>query len=279
MPDSDITSWFPLLGWSRLPNFGHVLNIDNYDDFSKNYFTGYQLNRLKKNLFITLTGRYQAFNLRIMGAKGTGKTSFFYYLKMLIKHEPELVDRIKPFIYIFHANNSVADDSVIEKYILEYILDAWIKFYETNGFNDLVNSYKELDIPLKEKTNKLKEYYKNNRSKFDKLFIFIIDDVDKVKKEEHVVEIAEHVFRHLEIDSVKKWLVIREPTYKHYKSESMTDLNSKFPKVIEFPFTSLYTVINHRIESMGGKNPFSDDMCEIVEDIRERFKARTWTFK
>jgi len=72
--------WLNILNWKTCPIFGNVHIIEDYASFMENYYLSREIERFKRNMLTTLTGGFEQHNIRIMGRRGCGKTSFIYYL-------------------------------------------------------------------------------------------------------------------------------------------------------------------------------------------------------
>lgn len=120
---------------------------------------------------------------------------------------------------------------------------------------------------MKEKLNILTDYFKSNKKIFSKVLIFVIDDSDLMKGKD-LLDITFQVIKNLEVNSVKKWLVIREITYDGYDSETRSHVDGFFPDRKDFPYVPLYEIVRHRLLNTSGqrncKNPFSIPLCNTV---------------
>ena len=263
-PTCTIESWFQVLSWVNLPNFGPCHTIKEYKRFINNYFFSNELDKFSKNILLTLTGGFEQQNKRLIGRPGCGKTSFIYYFKNEAKRgKNNLLSGY--YFFIFHANRATGKEK--EKVIQEYILTAWRKYYRTCNLLDVYNRIDQQDIGTKGKINILTDHYKKNRDKFKKLMIFVIDDADLLTNEE-VKDITYYVLRNLALTDVKKWLVIRESTYNGYDIETRGLIDAFFPDRNNFPEIPLYEIIKYRIEhsseGTNPKNPFSEGLCIAV---------------
>jgi len=260
-----IDSWFPILKWTKLPNFGPCNTIDSYQEFFKHYFISQELCRFKTNLLATLTGEFEQQNIRLMGRPGCGKTSFVYYLiKEAMNSSGGALSRY--FIHIFHANRAAGAE--VEKTVMDYILTAWERYYATCGKGDVFYRISSQKLTVKDKINTLVDYYKAKKTEFSRLMIFVIDDADLLSNDE-VREVVKAVLRNLALSVVKKWLVIREVTYNGYDVETRRLVDAFFSDRRLFPQISLFDIICHRIRNVAvpGSNekiPFSEDLCFFV---------------
>jgi len=128
-------------------------------------------------------------------------------------------------------------------------------------------SIESQSISLKDKLNMLSDYFQQNRAKFKRILIFVIDDADLLENAE-VRDIVLSVLRNLALGGVKKWLVIREGTYNGYDIETRNLVDAFFPDRRIAPETSLFDIVKYRIEkgsnSTEPKNPYSEEICYLV---------------
>lgn len=264
-----LKNWFPILDWGKRPNLGLCHNIDNYDLFCSNYYDGEDVKRCRMTLLSTLTGgHHEQLNRRILGQPGSGKTTFIY---SLIKgaqsgHIEELQDH---YFYVFHVNRASAD---IDNIVQEHVFDAWRGYFSACGQNTSFTRIYEQRISNRDKLNKLMGHVRSHRTLFKKLFIFVLDDTDLLDSDQ-LSAVARSVMIHIELASVKKWIVIRESTYTGYDQAAQFLINSFFPDQTIFPRIPLYDIINHRImhtsEGASPKNPFSPKLCDVVQKLHE----------
>lgn len=266
-----IKSWYEVLNWPSLPNFGDCHTITELSRFRENYALTADITRLKHNLLETLTGKFEMQYLRIMGEPGAGKTSFLYSLiKDGAGEDKQNEKLLRQFVFhIFHVNR--ADSEHYVEIIQKEVRSAWKQYYEAIGFNDIYLSItSKKSSSIKEQLNDLTDYYKHNKAKFaEKVLIFVIDDVDLLPGSQ-LVEIATTVIKNLEVRSVKKWLVIRNETFAEYTGDSKTIVSSFFPEHHQFPNVPLYEIIEYRIKSLtknSGSNPFSRALCHTVTKL------------
>jgi GTPase SAR1 family protein len=264
-----IDLWYPILGWEKRPNFGNCHTMQDLEEFSNNYKETYDLNKFRKNLLENLTGQFEQINIRILGNPGSGKTSFIY---SLLKNLAENGDRRlleKYIFYVFHVNRAIGADA--DGVVQENILLAWERYFESVDLTPNFLSIEKQKILTKDKLNLCADYFKANRDKFgSKILIFVIDDVDLLEPTE-IRDVARSVIKHIELSSVKKWIVLRHETYDKYDSDVRGTINSFFPDMRKFPRLSLYDIISHRIYKtsvgLSAKNPFSSALCESVSKL------------
>ncbi len=259
-----IQSWLPILKWEKLPNFGHCHTISDYDIFKENYLVAPQIKQFIENLFMTLTGRFEQNNVRILGRPGCGKTSFVYYLKKFAEVAQNTILEDYVF-YIFHVNKAYDYSNV--DLIRTYVLEAWRKYYAVCGLEDSFLKIEKENKSLKEKLNLLTDYFKNNKSRFSKILIFVLDDTDLMDGNE-LLDIIRQIIRNLEVNSVKKWLMVREITYDGYNGETKSFIDGFFPDRKDFPYVPFYEIARHRIVNSSrqgnAKNPYSKPLCNAV---------------
>ena len=267
-----IDTWYKVLGWDNLPNFGDCHTILEHSRFLENYAQTHDIKRLKRNLLETLTGKFEMQYIRLMGNPGAGKTSFLYsLLKDGNGNDSNIKRLLEQFVfYVFHVNR--ADSKEFEETIQREIKQAWQNYYNAVDLADMFLSITARpSMSIKEQLNELSTYFKNNRDKFSsKVLIFIIDDVDLLPGEQ-LIDIATTAIKNMEVRAVKKWLVIREETFSGYTAESKSIVCGFFPDHHKFPDISLYEIVEHRIKSRSqvakSVNPFSNILCETVTRI------------
>lgn len=259
-----IKSWYPILNWKKLPNFGNCHSIENVDDFALNFVDTPEIDIFRGNLLETLTGHFEQLNVRIVGCPGSGKTTFIYSL-LKLAHVNGYKILEKYCIYIFHTNRAASANE--NEIVHQHILAAWEKYYEACGQAGMYKLIEGQRIPVKTKISKLMDHYKGNRKLFEKVLIFVLEDADLITQEQ-VVSISHEVYRNLEVSSIKKWIVLRESTFEGYSEKSRQDIASFFPDLHTFPSTQLFDVVEKRIqwtaESDHAKNPFSRPLCNII---------------
>ena len=115
--------WYPILRWSRLPNFGNCHTLQDLEEFGKNYKETYDINRFRRNLLENLTGQFEQINIRILGNPGSGKTTFIYSLLKAISENGNKGILDKYVFYIFHVNRAMGEKR--EELVQQALLDAW----------------------------------------------------------------------------------------------------------------------------------------------------------
>lgn len=161
-----------------------------------------------------------------------------------------------------------------DEVVQENILLAWEKYFNDVKLAPGFTSINSQNISTKEKLNRCSDYFKNNRSSFSsKVLIFVIDDADLLEQDD-LKEIACSVIKHVELSSIKKWLVLRDSTYEKYDNEVRKTIDSFFPDLRPFPKLSLHDIVSHRIQNTTGshnplppKNPFSAALCDGVSKL------------
>ena len=272
--------WYPILGWKNRPNFGNCHTMQDLQEFANNYKETYDLNKFRRNLLENLTGQFEQINIRILGNPGSGKTSFIYSLLKALAENGDQRLLEKYVFHIFHVNRALGETA--DEVVQENILLAWQKYFDAVGLSQNFSSINKQKIATKTKLNLFVDYFKANRQKFSpKILIYVIDDADLLEPKE-IREIACSVIKHVELSSVKKWLVLRNETYEKYDSEVRSTIDSFFPDMRKFPRLSLYDIITHRIISphvgTAPKNPFSTALCESISrlfdgNLRESLSA------
>lgn len=265
-----ISSWFPILNWEKLPNLGHCYTHTERDKFLNDYYVNRQLTTLYLNICETISNERNSANIRITGDPGAGKSSFLYALKNMAE---EGDDKLKSFYFYIFKINKVDDVDTINQYTSEIIFNikrAWKSFYKSNNLQDIYTRFKQQKLSQKDLINKLSEYYKDNVDEFNKVLVFVIDEVDLLPGS-HVATVADCIIRNIEEPSVKKWLVLREVTYQNYSGQTKNRIEQFFPDPYSFPTISLHELVCHRISKSSSltripneyaKNPFSKMLCD-----------------
>lgn len=259
-----IDSWFEILNWKSLPNFGACHTIIDYEKFMQSFLLSNELTRLERNLLVTLTGNFEIQNIKFTGRPGCGKTSFINY--MTRASEQGKNDILSKYVfYVFFANR--VDVDKVEDTVRSYILEAWEKYYEQCGLSDFFHNIDDQAISKQQKIAALTDYLKKNRIKFKKILVFVIDNVDLVT-DQMAYDITYNVLNNLTVGVIKKWLVVRENTYNGYSTKTKCLIDAFFPDQKVFPYMSLHELIDHRIKHTAGsakpKNPFSPELSDLV---------------
>ena len=262
-----VSDWYPVLNWNKLPNFGSCHTKSCMEDFSNSYYRDEQIVTLYSNICETLKGSFSSANVRLAGDPGAGKTSFLYAIKKF--SETATAEHILSnfFFYILHINkvDDLDKEENYKKEIVYHVKRAWKEFYFNCGQVDHYLRFKNQDLSNKDLVNKLSDYYKNHKSKFNKIMVFAVDDVDLLPGD-HVSSIVDLVLKNIEIGSVKKWLVIRKTTFDNYSASTKKKIEQFFPDPYQYPSISLYEVVKYRIEKScidkKCKTPFSKESCD-----------------
>lgn len=259
-----LKDWFPILGWDRLPNFSGCQNL-SYDKFVENYYINPKLQSSLDSLITHLDSDYSnKTDTRFIGNPGAGKTTFLYWVVKLAEsgNKKELS---RYSFYIFHANRAKSDDYVEQ--IREEILSAWEQLYSQCGKSEYFEQVSlQTETSLKLKINKLSKYFRKRRSEFEKLLVFIVDDVDMLSNEE-AYNILETIKADLELIQAMIWVSIRSETIQKYSPETRKLLKEMFSKSRPVESAPLSNIIQKRIEAVSGekaKNPFSERLCDEV---------------
>lgn len=269
MKVKSISDWYPILNWSRLPNFGSCHTAQCVTEFTNSYYRDEKIITLYQNICQTLSADYSAANVRISGDPGAGKTSFLYAIKKYSDNNE--VDNVlsRFYFYILHINkvDDIGSDSKYKEEIIYHVKRAWKELYISCGQKEHYSRFKHQELDDKSLINKLSDYYKNHRGNFSKILIFIVDDVDLLPGE-HVGTIVDLVLKSIEIGSVKKWLVIRKTTFDNYSATTKKKIEQFFPDPYQYPSISLYDVAKYRVmntsNSDSPKMPFSQEMCDQI---------------
>lgn len=277
MEGTSIADWYQVLSWDHLPNFGSFHTKKCNEEFKKNYYRDPKIVSLYKNICETLKNDVSSANIRLSGDPGAGKTSFLYAIKRMSEDKNNTNILSKFFFYIFHINK--ADDlGPGEKYkdeVLFHVKRAWKEFYFICEQGDTYTRFKNQNLSVKETVNKLSDYYKYHKDKFNKIMVFAVDDVDLLPGND-VSTIVDQVLKNIEIGSVKKWLVIRKITFNNYSAQTKKRIEQFFPDPYLYPSISLHDLAKHRIThtscdtDIECKNPFSKQLCdETISTICE----------
>ncbi|MCA3928879.1 LYR motif-containing protein [Vibrio vulnificus] len=264
-----ISDWYPVLNWSKLPNFGSCHTKQCVTEFTNSYYRDEKIVTLYQNICQTLSADYASANVRISGDPGAGKTSFLYAIKKY-SDNPEAVSVLSNFyFYILHINkvDDIGTESKYKDEIIYHVKRAWKEFYISCGQKDNYSRFKHQDLDDKALVNKLSDYYKNHKADFSKILVFVVDDVDLLPGE-HVGTIVDLVLKNIEIGSVKKWLVIRKTTFDNYSAATKKKIEQFFPDPYQYPSISLYDIANYRVRNTSNsddpKMPFSKEMCDQI---------------
>ncbi|MBL0638697.1 Cdc6/Cdc18 family protein [Aeromonas veronii] len=268
IPVKSIKDWYPVLNWNKLPNFGSCHTAASMDEFKKNYYLTSDIATIYTNICETLENSVNATNVRISGDPGAGKTSFLYAIKKMseeLSENPGILSRF--CFYIFHINKADNNSEEYKNEISYHVKEAWKQFYQSTGQGHTYTRFKAQNLSIKDLINKLSDYYKDNKQKFGKTLIFIVDDVDLLPGE-HVGLVVENIIKCLEINSVKKWLVIRKVTFDNYSAETKLKIEQFFPDPYSFPTISLKELADYRIkntcDNASPKHPFKVELCDDI---------------
>lgn len=265
--DTTIKSWLKLLDWENIPNFGPCHSGDNTFFSEIDYYKSEELEELENKLFTILQSDNYG-HLRIVGTPGIGKTTFLYYLRDRLLQDHELSQ--KYCLYIFHANRAY-DMENYQTLVRIEILNSLKFYYEQVGLEEIFTRVNLREISNKEKISILTTYMKDNREKFHKRLIFVLDDVDLLE-DSMALNIARTIKVDYEIHYVIKWLSIRASTLERYNQELTKLINEFYPATYPVPLVPLKLIIDKRIKSKNGdnaKSPFSKEICEVVSSVAE----------
>jgi energy-coupling factor transporter ATP-binding protein EcfA2 len=277
MTSQGLDSWLPVLRWKSLPNFGPCHNIKDISEFERNYLSTTENRRFMKDLFsVLLSSGSETNNVCLMGPPGCGKTTFIRALLIASSYNKI---REKYHFYIFYVNRLInMQDSEIENLFMVEVFNAWSSFFKASNLGGFVQRLSERRIEVRAKINEYMKYYKDNKSKFDKKMIFILEDADSLSDDE-VARIVNLTHRHIAISDVKKWLVIRDETYDQYKVNAKYAVNAYFPDRRSLPRVGLYEVLDHRIKGISSEdqhlNPFSENLCSLAVERFVRGNLRS----
>ena len=201
-----LSDWNEYFGTKHRPNFGDVHTKYGQPDFEKEYFWSPSLVEFQNRVLDTLTGNFEMLNMLITGNPGVGKTSFLYSLRHKLETDPGNGHVLK----IFHSNRARGfnNPSEAEERVQEEICEAWRLLYESTGHTLTFKQLTGSGNSLRKRLNDLSDFYLKNKSKFNKILVFAVDDVDLLDQTE-LLQIVKFVIGNLEIKSVKKWFFVR----------------------------------------------------------------------
>ncbi len=256
---TSITKWYPILKWEKSPNFQ---TCHTHDDFEKEYHKGEATNNFIVNILESIDASGST-NARLIGKMGSGKTTFLHYLKKIISKDKDIAE--KTFFSIIRASK-VDDFTEYENMLQEIIINESYKNYFTDaGFEDdflFISTLKESNLRI---LNYLKAFYNENKPKFKKSLIVVLDDMDTLK-EDMAYRIGISFKKILGSGSMSKWISIRGNTYDRYSAKTK-DIFTFFAETLNLPTESLYEIISKRIKLRNGnsaKNPFSKSLCDRI---------------
>lgn len=258
-------TWEEILLWEEnYPNFGACHSEDDPTIFTEDYYEGDDCVQLQDRLMKNLKHN-QKKQVLIKGNPGIGKTTFLYSLYNKVKANSGIVEDY--FFYIFHANKAFTKEiEECESLVLEELITALEHYYKATNNKTVFDSIKSQEKSNKVLVNKLRDYNKFNKAEFDKTLILVVDDIDMLSND-LAFELVKSVKAHLENVSMLKWLVIRPTTFENYSQETQNFFDGFFPKQYHFYHESLFNIIKKRIiiATEGGKNPFSEDVCFLIQ--------------
>ena len=220
------------------------------------------------NLWEGLQGQAPPSAVRIQSPQGWGKTSCFYFLRYVLSGN----DKLRYHLHIIHMNKFVSARGVDGPAVVDRCVAALREYINTCGPDAAYarDVCANPELGEQQKLNELIEHIKTMRSSFSKRLVVIIDDADMFSNERHVVDAAVEVFRRLQPITIIKWLAIRDATIQGYTPRSRQTIDTLYPAVHDFPSISLYDIVTHRIRTVaeeGGVNPFSERLCQHLQDI------------
>lgn len=178
------------------------------------------------------------------------------------------------------------NEKLNETLLLEEIQLCLISFFNNCGFGNVAEDINNQNLSPKAKIRKFVNYYKDKKTAFAKVLVFVLDDVDTAT-DMQALQAASLLHTNLEIASVKLWICIRNVTLEtKYSKETRTFLKSFYPDELYLPKVYLFDIIDHRIRHMkkqrGVKetalNPYSKSLCAVVENLHFGHLRRALSF-
>lgn len=261
MSVSLLEEWYNILNWNYKPNFDTCHRHENFDDFQKEYSTNENIEKEIKNIFYRLDSE-TSFNVKFMGKKGSGKTTFLHYIKRnLIQNK--FSD--KYFFIIIRAGRISLNEHELslKKLFIEHV---YKKFFLHSGLENEYNRILEKNNIIELTHQELQTYYFSDENiRFKKRLIVVLDDLDTLKNEQDIINLVS-AFKRIcgSGDKINKWVSIRETTFNSYTPNIKNEFTF-FQNPITLPKVSLFEIIRKRIYAFNLTskpiNPFSERIC------------------
>jgi DNA polymerase III delta prime subunit len=255
---SSLDKWKQVLNWNVIPEFKSIHSLQE-DRFLGCYYVPETVNEFTDKIKNSLIEGYGFNHKTIVGEPGCGKTTFIYFLKSKLKAEQS-----KLHIEILHIQRMVARDDykeVIEERVFKILKQYFISNSLSQEFESITKDCNNRKIAI----NNIEDYIIDNKLRFPKRLIIVIDDVDETK-EDIVDKSLRYFYSLVECEQISKWLIARATTLDNYSEGLINFIETKFPQRLVFPKVDLYGVINTRIkhDNPDGTNPFIPELCHSI---------------
>lgn len=271
-----VSEWFDILNWDMLPDMGAChpfAAAGKLSEFERRFVMTDELGKFSG----TLAEKFESDRatqpiVALVGVPGIGKTTFIYLLSSFIHSNNELKDKYT--FYPFQANKIC---NVNWKYEVYSAIKSALRLHfgttgNKNAFNAICEAGPDTEKGLEVQLNELKTYLTDNRQKFKKTLIFVLDNVDTVNESSRVLEAFNLINTVLEPAIIKKWFVVRPETIESYSNEEKERFNSFNADRLVLPQVSLYEVvckrvINTTVNHDSNKkilNPFDKELCNTI---------------
>ena len=149
--------------------------------------------------------------------------------------------------------------------IEERVLKILSRYFSNNDLRAEFESLTKDCSSNKIAINNIEDYLIDNKDKFTKRLIIVIDDVDETL-EEVVNNSLRYFYSLVECEQISKWIIARGTTLDHYSEGLVNFIETKFPQRLVFPKVDLYGIINARViyDNPDGINPFIPELCHHI---------------
>lgn len=264
-----LEDWYKYLNWENKPNFDTCHRHKDFKDFKNEYYTTNELEIMIENIFHQLDSE-TSYNVRFMGKKGSGKTTFLHYVKRnLIENQFSE----KYFFTIVRTGKVALKDYnlSLKKLFVEHVFK---KFYFhcqlEDEYNRIIeNSKNDIEIALQDLQTL---YFNDDGIRFKKRLITVLDDLDTLKEDQDIINIVS-TFKRIcgSGDKINKWVSIRELTFNNY-SKKVQDEFTFFQHPLKLNVTCLYEIVKKRIYAKNNENamnPFSKLICDDLSNLHD----------
>lgn len=257
---NNIELWLNALNWKDVPEFGPIHKLKG-ERFNGCYYCPETVAEVIDSIGLSLSKNYGFTNKTIIGAPGSGKTTFVYFLKKYLTENGTAQNFHIEIVHLQRLIDELAQKPIIDKRVLA-ILQT---FFHSNNLGKNYEDIVKDEAVDKERINRLEDFIVLNKELFKKKLIIIIDDVDETP-EKVVEECVRHLYSLLECEQVSKWLVIRAATLDNYSSKFLDWIATKFSRTVRFPRVDLHGILEKRImhDNPQGINPFIPEWCHLM---------------